>query len=308
MPRRAVQSLALALAIILGAPLAVASSRPYALELSYGVLNGPGEGLGNAQDRRVRDVDSARTRALRLSWSFAEHWRFHGNYARTNARYATTASVGCPLTGGLLNPLFGNLCLDLDDRPPGTFVDRIEEGGLSISRFWSIGDSVTLEAELGAQHSRWRAADDIEARLVATCETVDDLRGVPDRAFAVPGCTAVDAVASETFPRAAVRVQVREGAGWSATAAVQFQGDRHRIYRSDVLDRALRANCADPGFCRLAEVRTERYAARIPRSSWVWYSLRLGKWVSDEVEVFGEWVGGGTRDWDGGQVGVVLHF
>jgi hypothetical protein len=308
MPRKLVLAVPFGLFLALNVSNSDAGARPFLLEVFYGALDGPGEGFGTPSDRRARDIESARVRGLRLSWALDETWQVSGGYSRTNARYANLESVGCPLTGGIADPLFGNLCLSLDDRSPGIFEDRIDEGKLSVARFWPLGGAVRIETELGLHHARWRAADDLEARLVATCQVVADLRDFPQSTLTVPGCRSVKLDASETDLLAAVQAHLADAAGWTASAGVHYRGQRHRIYRSDVLDRFEESNCADPDSCRLLGVREERYFARIPRSSWVWYSVRLGRRMTDTVEVFGEWVGGGTRDWDGGQVGLILHF
>lgn len=289
---------------------AQAEDRRFALELHYGVLDGPGEGLGNARDRGVRDIESADTRGLSLSWSFVEEWRLNASVARSNARYANTKSAACPMTAGLVNPLFGTVCIGLDPRPTGKIRDRIEDGRLTVSHLWSLASMVEIEAELGVQHARWRAPADQEAHLLATCQSVDDLQGLPERVRPVPNCRTVAARASETGLSAALVAHFVDARGWAASAGLHFQGRRHRVFRSDVLDRSRRANCPnDLAFICIPDSPTvRRYGAEVPQSSWVWYSVRLGKRVSDDVEVFGEWVGGGTRDWDGGQVGLVLYF
>lgn len=301
--------LAVALLVVkLIASPALADDHRFELELHFGILDGPGERLGNARDRGVRDIAEAQSRGVAFSMVLVDGWQLVGSYGRTTARYANIESVGCPLTGGISNPLFGSLCLSLDDRSAGFFVERISTGGVGVSRAWRLGDSFVVFAELGAQHMRWRSADDLEAQLVASCRYVAELTEFPDRSRVVPGCRPVDGAASETAPWAAIRAEVVDSRGWTASAGVHYRGQRHRIYRSDVLDRFRAANCDDQESCRSLDIGAARYYAPIARSSWVWYSVRLGKRVSDQVEVFGEWVGGGTRDWDGGQVGVVLHF
>ena len=287
-----------------------ADDRRFALELHYGVLDGPGEGLGSPTDRGVRDIDSAQTRGLGLSWSFREEWRLNASVSRNNARYANTESVACPMDGGLVNLLFGNTCLGLDPRTPGSIHDRIDDSRITVSRLWSTGTVVTIETELGLQYASWQAPADLEALLLATCRSVDDLRAFPGRARPVPNCRSVATRASETAASAAVIAHLVDARGWSASAGLHFQGKRHRVYRSDVLERSRQANCPNElaFVCSPDSPSVRRYGVEVPQSSWVWYSVRLGKRVSDQVEVFGEWVGGGTRDWDGGQVGVVLHF
>ena len=298
------------LAIGLFTPVVQAEDQRFALELQYGALDGPGEGLDGVRDRRVRDIESAETRGLRLSWSFTANWQVNAAFARTRARYANTESVICGLTGGFVNSLFEPICISLDPRMPGSMHDRIEDTRLTVSRTWAIGEVVRVVTEGGLHHVNWRAPDDLEARLLATCQAVNDLRDYPRFARDVPGCRPVAVGSSETAPYLAVEVRLRAMDGWAASAGVHHQGQRHRIYRSDVVDRSRSANCPNPlaPICRPPERGTDRYAASIPRSSWTWYSVRLGKRLTETVDVYGEWVGGGTRDWDGGQIGVILHF
>lgn len=293
------RSRAVACLLILGAP-SVAARDHWRLEIGGGNLEGAGEGFEGLGDFEVRDFDSGRSWRIDAAWAFDERWYVRAFAARSKLRYGSPLDGRCPFSVGFV--LGQDYCFaDGIMRGAGSIEEDLRDVGLSIGYAEQLGEKLTWYVEAGARHSEWSSEGDTEARGLAGCRDIFLGQDFGE----VEGCNVIRPEARETGVGAALGARAELGASLWVDVAWQYQSYRHRIWRTDVLDRFYEANCRDPQRCIS---RNNVEVADVGESSWHWYEFKLGVRLTEGTSVVLDLGRGGNRKWSQSSLALLIEF
>jgi hypothetical protein len=277
------------------------------VEINHGWIDGPGIRIPPSEFR-IPAIDSGRRSALSSRWHIDEHWYVLGNYERMRLSYENPLDLVCPwVVSGLNIVPFPYLC-PLGGLPrDGLIKDKVHHGRLGIGWTPHIAEKLQGLIELGYGRMQWDSDEDVEASAAARCQTLSPeffSEGYDAPLVDIPGCTPVASNATADGLTAKLGLIFDLPAGFAVSAAWNYQGYRHKIYRNDVLPRY---NDANVELCD-GQCSTPAVLLRQPSGAWHWYQARVSYDFSERWGLFVDAEGGGNRDWDIYSIGARVSF
>ena len=239
------------------------------------------------------EVSRGTASRLALAYVAEGSWFAALEHERARVRYADLQVEGCELAVGFVSNII--LC-QFGSSPRNRLIeDRTREWKLLIGHRASLGDQLSVVAELGYGVLRWGSDDDLEVATFSDCR----LFAVPAGARIVDGCVPISDRSQAAGWTAGLRARMQATKRLGLEAGAHWQGYRYDIYRFTALERfmdAARRPCAPFDWCDAGDGR--RLARAPARGDWWWYTARID-WNLGEhwtLGVDGAW--GGSRDWE----------